>query len=167
MIIFGDLFDACLCVYTQTGEDNGDQTDQCNGPGPCMTLSTVGDRREKLRWLWRLTHWQDTLPVVCGAASPLDLWFATYFCVVCTTIHCERWHLHKWHPLHILTRDGKWAKNEWISSPSSLTASKDSVQSKFCKLKRHLLIFSDSVSLLRCSFTNGVPLATYPSWLQH
>ena len=40
---------ACYCVYTQTGEDNGDQTDQCNGSR--MTLSTVGDRREKLRWL--------------------------------------------------------------------------------------------------------------------
>ena len=56
-----------------------------------MTLSTVGDRREKLRWLWR----SDTLTrhlassvwwsysMVYMASS--DLWSAMYFTVVCTS----------------------------------------------------------------------------------
>ena len=157
-IIFGDSFVVCCCVLTQTGEDNGDHTDHGWHSQPSVT-------EEKS---WRgcdvLTHWQDTLPGVWWSCFLVYNIHGILRFVACDVFHCERWHLHMWTSL--AHSDERWKMSQkWVDFAP--TASKDSVQRKFCKFMRHLLIFSDSLWLLWCSFTSRVLLVMYPFLSQH
>ena len=167
-IIFGDSFVVCCCdVLTQTGEDNGDQTDHAMGMDDTLNRQWQKRKAEEAVTVW---HTDKTPCLVCGEGV---LWYTQYTwhplicCLRCISLWCALVHYNSlWEvtPSHVDIPRTFWRKmeNEPNMSRFRPNSLKTQPQRKFCKFMRHLLIFSDSLWFLWCSFTSRVLLVMYP-----